>query len=454
MKTRVPTHSISARAWRVCGRASGAAARIASTWIVNAPPTHTTAARMCTDRNHWYVVIVARLTGATSSRVAQTAGDPNAALRRKRGATGRFAAPAASCEHADRDRHCHRPARRRCGAWRSRSAPPQSPPPPTTHRRRHRRRPPPTTPAPPPGPTRGGPVAGRRHRRRPRRARRAAVHQPRRRGRATPRRRRRRDRGGPPSAPPTPERRAHAPDAARARRARVHSARAAAAQRRHDRRLRFGPAAITVHVGDTITWTNADAAPHTATADDGSFDTGTLARGQSGSHTFTSAGTFAYHCTIHPSMRATVKVARRLAAPLGRRRRGAAARRLDAADAPPPARHRRRRARALALAGAALLLAGSSCALRARGPLRCTVARHGRGPRRQSVPAGLASAIVRGCVRAQAQGDQRWRRWCRLAAGFMTACTSRSQPSAWVLTLNEPPSVGEKISWLLPPPLQ
>ncbi len=70
----------------------------------------------------------------------------------------------------------------------------------------------------------------------------------------------------------------------------------------------FRPSAITVHVGDTISWTNEDAAPHTATADDGSFDTGTLDRDGSGGHTFTRAGTFAYRCTIHPSMRGTVTV--------------------------------------------------------------------------------------------------------------------------------------------------
>jgi LPXTG-motif cell wall-anchored protein len=70
----------------------------------------------------------------------------------------------------------------------------------------------------------------------------------------------------------------------------------------------FHPGATTVHVGDTISWTNEDAASHTATADDGSFDTGALGRGASGAHTFASAGTFAYHCSIHPSMRGTVTV--------------------------------------------------------------------------------------------------------------------------------------------------
>jgi hypothetical protein len=66
---------------------------------------------------------------------------------------------------------------------------------------------------------------------------------------------------------------------------------------------------VTVHVGDTITWTNQDVAPHTATASDGSFDTGNISQGKSGSHTFDTAGTFAYICSIHPSMKGTVTVA-------------------------------------------------------------------------------------------------------------------------------------------------
>jgi LPXTG-motif cell wall-anchored protein len=70
----------------------------------------------------------------------------------------------------------------------------------------------------------------------------------------------------------------------------------------------FSPASVTIKVGDTITWTNNDAIPHTATASDGSFDTGTLKKGQSGSHTFATAGTFAYICSIHPNMHGTVVV--------------------------------------------------------------------------------------------------------------------------------------------------
>jgi plastocyanin len=71
----------------------------------------------------------------------------------------------------------------------------------------------------------------------------------------------------------------------------------------------FNPASSSIHVGDTITWSNQDAAPHTATASDGSFNTGQINQGKSASHTFTKAGTFAYICSIHPNMHGTVVVA-------------------------------------------------------------------------------------------------------------------------------------------------
>jgi LPXTG-motif cell wall-anchored protein len=70
----------------------------------------------------------------------------------------------------------------------------------------------------------------------------------------------------------------------------------------------FAPSSITVNAGDTVSWTNHDGVKHSSTADDGSWDTGLLARGQSGSHTFTQAGTYTYHCVPHPNMTATVVV--------------------------------------------------------------------------------------------------------------------------------------------------
>jgi plastocyanin len=70
----------------------------------------------------------------------------------------------------------------------------------------------------------------------------------------------------------------------------------------------FQPAALSVSVGTTVTWTNNDSASHTVTADDGSFTSGTLGNGGTFSQSFATAGTFAYHCAIHPSMTATITV--------------------------------------------------------------------------------------------------------------------------------------------------
>jgi len=70
----------------------------------------------------------------------------------------------------------------------------------------------------------------------------------------------------------------------------------------------FSPATITVKAGTTITWTNKDSAPHTVTAADGSFDSGNMAKSQSYSKKFDTAGSYAYVCAYHPNMKATVIV--------------------------------------------------------------------------------------------------------------------------------------------------
>jgi plastocyanin len=72
----------------------------------------------------------------------------------------------------------------------------------------------------------------------------------------------------------------------------------------------FGPADLTVAVGDTVTWTNNDSAPHTVTSSSGptSFDSGNLATGGTFSFTFDTAGTYAYFCEIHPDMTGTITV--------------------------------------------------------------------------------------------------------------------------------------------------
>ncbi|MGH2824297.1 MAG: plastocyanin/azurin family copper-binding protein, partial [Thermoleophilaceae bacterium] len=74
------------------------------------------------------------------------------------------------------------------------------------------------------------------------------------------------------------------------------------------RDFEFAPGSVTIGAGDTVTWNNQGPTPHSATAKDGSFDTGVYGEGQSRSHTFEQAGTFSYFCTPHPFMRGTVTV--------------------------------------------------------------------------------------------------------------------------------------------------
>jgi plastocyanin len=70
----------------------------------------------------------------------------------------------------------------------------------------------------------------------------------------------------------------------------------------------FSPTTLTVKAGTTVTWTNSDSATHTVTSDNGVFDSGSMANGKTYSFTFNQTGTFPYHCTFHPSMKATVIV--------------------------------------------------------------------------------------------------------------------------------------------------
>ena len=70
----------------------------------------------------------------------------------------------------------------------------------------------------------------------------------------------------------------------------------------------FDPETVTVGAGTKLTWTNEDEAPHTATADVGSFDTGTLKRDDTGAVALDQPGTYTYYCRFHPFMKGTVEV--------------------------------------------------------------------------------------------------------------------------------------------------
>ena len=64
----------------------------------------------------------------------------------------------------------------------------------------------------------------------------------------------------------------------------------------------FGPQAITVAVGTTVTWTNSDDIPHTAVSTDGVFKSKVMDTDEKFSYTFTKAGTYSYYCSVHPKM--------------------------------------------------------------------------------------------------------------------------------------------------------
>ncbi len=64
----------------------------------------------------------------------------------------------------------------------------------------------------------------------------------------------------------------------------------------------FNPVTVTISKGQTVTWTNMDSVSHTITSTTGDFDSGLISSGKTFSHTFNTAGTFEYSCTIHPSM--------------------------------------------------------------------------------------------------------------------------------------------------------
>src|SRR5262249_24904420 len=82
---------------------------------------------------------------------------------------------------------------------------------------------------------------------------------------------------------------------------------------------KFTPNKITIPLGATVIWTNSGQKPHTVTADDGSFDSGTLNNGGIFSQTFAKAGTFPYFCQFHggkggEAMAGTIIVAEQSAA--------------------------------------------------------------------------------------------------------------------------------------------
>jgi plastocyanin len=73
--------------------------------------------------------------------------------------------------------------------------------------------------------------------------------------------------------------------------------------------MSYTPANATIHVGDTVKWTNTDSISHTATQNGGGFDTGIISPGATSTGiVMTTAGTMNYHCSIHPTMTGALTV--------------------------------------------------------------------------------------------------------------------------------------------------
>jgi plastocyanin len=72
--------------------------------------------------------------------------------------------------------------------------------------------------------------------------------------------------------------------------------------------LAFQPQEVTAKAGQAVTWMTTDGTAHNVVDDKGAFTDGAIKTGTAFSHTYDSAGTFKYHCSIHPSMTGTVTV--------------------------------------------------------------------------------------------------------------------------------------------------
>ena len=70
----------------------------------------------------------------------------------------------------------------------------------------------------------------------------------------------------------------------------------------------FSPSELTVNHGDTVVFVNKDIVPHTATANDGSWDSGDMQPGDEWSFVASDEGVFDYFCTYHPRMVGTLIV--------------------------------------------------------------------------------------------------------------------------------------------------
>jgi plastocyanin len=72
--------------------------------------------------------------------------------------------------------------------------------------------------------------------------------------------------------------------------------------------MSFQPAMLTVKAGDSVVWVNKDWFPHTATSDTGGFDSLEISPDESWTYMPKTKGEFPYICTLHRTMKATLRV--------------------------------------------------------------------------------------------------------------------------------------------------
>ena len=70
----------------------------------------------------------------------------------------------------------------------------------------------------------------------------------------------------------------------------------------------FNPNPLTISKGTTVTWMNNDTTTHTSNSDNSTWNSGNITPGGSFNFTFSSTGSFRYHCAIHPGMVGTITV--------------------------------------------------------------------------------------------------------------------------------------------------
>ena len=72
--------------------------------------------------------------------------------------------------------------------------------------------------------------------------------------------------------------------------------------------VQFSPQTVSVHRGDRIQWVNKDLFPHTVTATNKAFDSGSIPAGGTWTYVAAKSGEFAYACTFHPTMKGSLTV--------------------------------------------------------------------------------------------------------------------------------------------------